>query len=424
MTNLKKVSRKTRGKMKIKTECAVLVAGGGPAGVAAALQAARGGADTLLIESQGRLGGAAVSNYVSPFMGGADSPLVEEILAANGGAEVDFQFLDLTYADLLEQASVNILLHTWAAEAQVKGSRLQTVETFSKNGRQKIKARVVIDATGDGDVAAAAGAQFEKGRTADGLMQPMTVMFVLAGAAENAFVSGSEESARQIHLPAGTWEEVILTGQAAGELPENVGVIRLYPGRGPDERIVNATQVNYVDGTKAEDLTRAELSARRQARQILDFLRRRAPGYENIRLAGMPAAVGVRETRRILGEAYLTKEDLLAGRKWPDAVVWNANFCIDIHNPDGQGQAEGPQAARVQPYDIPFGCLIPKGFDNLLTAGRCISGSHEAHASYRVQKICLATGAAAGAAAALAVQAGVSVREVDIKKLQTILASK
>ena len=189
--------------------------------------------------------------------------------------------------------------------------------------------------------------------------------------------------------------------------------------------MVNATQINGVDGLRIDDLTRAELEGREQAYQVLDFLRKHAPGYEQAYIAAMPMAVGVRETRRILGMQYLTRDDCVQGRKWPDAVVRDAQFPIDIHNPVGSGQAEGRgsqgSAAAVKPYDIPYGCLLPKSIDGLLVAGRCISGSHHAHASYRVQCIAMAIGAAAGAAAALAVKTGAPIRAVDVARVQEAL---
>ncbi len=188
-------------------------------------------------------------------------------------------------------------------------------------------------------------------------------------------------------------------------------------------RFINATQINHVDGTKVEDLTKAELEGRKQAYQVLDFLRKHAPGYENAYIDVMPSVVGVRETRRFLGVDYLEKEDLIKGRKWPNAVVTGASFVIDIHNPDGVGQAEG-FAARVKPYDIPYGCLVPQKIDGLLLSGRCISGSHEAHASYRVQCIAMATGVAAGAAGALSALNSVKPRDVDIANLQKTLLNR
>lgn len=398
----------------------VLVCGGGPSGIGAALAAARQGAKVMLVERYGRLGGMAVQAMVAPLMGHVQSPWVDEILGHAGGRVVDYEFLDLKYAEVLQEAGVKLFLHSWAAEVLQEGRRVTGVRLLSKQGFLTVKAPVVVDATGDGDIAAQAGAAFEQGRTGDGLLQPMSIMYRISGVAEQAFTCGSEERARVIRVPEGTWEEVVHRGQAAGELPGTIGVIRLYPGQRPTERVVNATQVNQVDGTKVADLTRAEIEARRQARQVLDFVRRHAPGYEGAYVSAMPAVIGVRETRRVRGLKYLTREDLVAGRKWPDAVVHAARFPIDIHNPAGGGQAEGT-AAAVKPYDIPYGCLVPQEVDGLLLAGRCISGSHDAHASYRVQCIAMATGIAAGAAAALAAQLRVAPRAVEVKRIQEIV---
>jgi hypothetical protein len=424
----------------------VLVCGGGPSGIAAATMAARLGARVLLVERYGRLGGMAVQAMVGPFMGSVASPFVEETLARLGGRAVDWNRADLDLADILQKAGADILLHAWVFDALMATSsgevsspssgfvgqgrgrgylglpRVAGVRLFTKQGTMDVQAAITVDATGDGDVAWKAGAPFEQGRPGDGLLQPASIMFQVAGVDESrAMFCGGERQARTVRVPGGTWEEVVHAGQERGELPPEIGVIRTYATRRPGERGINATQVNRVDGTRPEDLTRAELEGRRQAYQVLAFLQKHAPGYEDAYIAGMPAVVGVRETRRFLGLHYLTREDLVTGRKWPDAVVRDVSFVIDIHNPDGSGQAE-ELAAQVQPYDIPYGCLVPRETDGLLLAGRCISGSHEAHASYRVMAISMAIGAAAGAAAAIAVREGVQPREVDVAQVQRALA--
>lgn len=407
-------------------ETEVLVVGGGPAGMAAAIVAARQGRKVLLTERYGRMGGMAVQAMVGPLMGYVKSRLVDEVLDRIGGRVFDSERLDIQYASLVLEAGAKLWLHSWAAETVVDGKQVTGVRLLSKQGMVRVTAQVIIDATGDGDVAAMAGAPFEQGRSGDGLAQPMSVMYRLAGVDESrALVCGSEEQARTIRLPEGTWEEVVTRGQKSGELASTIGVIRLYRAKRPGERIVNATQVNRVDGTRIDDLTRAELEARHQAYQVLDFVRKHAPGYQQAYIAAMPMVVGVRETRRVLGEKYLTRDDCIQGRKWPDAVVRDASFPIDIHNPHGSGQAEGegPQgrAAAVKPYDIPYGCLVPRTLGGLLVAGRCISGSHHAHASYRVQCIAMAIGAAVGAAAAEALKQGVPPRGVDVSRVQKIL---
>lgn len=402
-------------------ETDVLVAGAGPAGIAAALAAARTGARTLLVERFGRIGGAAVTSLVNPLMGGIASPLVEEIETALAKVGGDWELLDLVYYDLLEKAGVELLLHSWVAGPVMEGPTVRGVRILCKEGLLELRAQVVVDATADGDVAFGAGVPFEQGRTGDGLLQPMSIMFRLGGVdKQRGLLCGSEEQARIVTVPEGRWSEVCERAAATGELPANVTIVRLYESPMPGERIVNATQVNYVDGTKVADLTRAEIEGRRQSLQVRDFLRRHAPGYEECRISHLPAAVGVRETRRFLGENYLDVEDLLNGRQWPDAVVREACFVVDIHNPNGGGQAHGV-AARVQPYDIPYGCLVPRVVEGLVLAGRCISGSHEAHASYRVQRILLGVGAAAGAAAGLSAQAGVAPRRLSPVSVQKAL---
>ena len=400
----------------------VLVCGGGPSGVAAAVAAARGGARTLIIERYGRLGGAGVTSMVNPLMGRSATPLMHEIISRFERVhEGDWETLDLVYADLVEEAGAEILLHAWVFDVLTEGDTVVGVRVLTKQGILPIRAGVTVDATADGDIAYAAGAAFEQGRAGDGLLQPMTIMFRLGGVdKDRGLLCGSEEAAHQRTVPGGTWHEVTAAAVAAGELPANVSVVRLYESPRPGERIVNATQVNNVDGTKVADLTRAELEGRRQARAITTFIRRHAPGYESSYISHMPQAIGVRETRRFLGMEYLTREDLIAGRRWDSAVVRDASFVIDIHNPAGGGQAHG-FAEKVQDYDIPYGCLVPRTTDGLLLAGRCISGSHEAHASYRVQRIAMSIGAAAGAAAALATQRHVRPREVDPASVQAAL---
>ena len=218
-----------------------------------------------------------------------------------------------------------------------------------------------------------------------------------------------------------------MEGRRSGELPETVGVIRLYRNLSPDENGVNATQINYRNGTLSEDLTLAEIEGRKQVFRVLDFLKRNLPGYGNSRITSMPAVVGVRETRRFHGLKRLEKADCLAGTRRKDAIVRRALFGIDIHNPTGCGQAAGRElhetgtAERVQPYDIPYGALLPDRPEGLLLAGRNISASHEALASCRVMGIAMATGAGAGAAAAWAVRNACRLRDVPGEELQKFL---
>lgn len=407
----------------------VLVCGGGPSGMAAAVNAARQGVKVLLVERYGRLGGMAANAIVGPIMGTVKSKFVDEVERYFGGEMADFEKIDIQYAELVQRAGAEILLHSWAMEAVMSGKTITGVKFLTKQGVLTVNAKVVIDATGDGDVALSAGAAYEIGRPGDGLVQPVSIMYKVDGVnPENALYCRGERQARVLNLPAGTWEEITLKALAAGELPANVGAVRMYKAQRPTQAIINATQINRIDGTNPFDLTKAELEGRKQAYVILEFLRKHAPGYENAYISSMPAVVGVRETRRFLGVEYLDRKDLVTGRKWPDAIAWDAKFVIDIHNPDGPGQAEGREggvhqgaAEQVQPYDIPYGCLIPREIDGLLLSGRCISGSHAAHASYRVQRIMLAVGAGAGVGAAIAAKKNIKPREVNASEIQKVL---
>jgi len=406
----------------------VIVAGGGPAGIGAGYMAAKRGAKTLVIEKGGRLGGMAVSAMVSPFSVATKSPIVKELAAKIGfGGSVDFHMADVRAYELLKEVGADVMLHADVLGPVMEGNRVTGVRVHCIEGECTISAKVVIDATGNGIVAAAAGVPYEEGREGDGLVQPMSIMFTVGGFdPAKRFMCYSEEHARSKHcvIKGKTWEAIVQDEIKAGKLPPEVGVIRLYRGPTENLNVVNATQVNGLYGSRSADLTKAEIAARKQAAQIVDVMRRHLPGYAKAHIAEMPAVVGVRETRRFEGVDRLTTEDVLSGRTREDAVARRCSFVIDIHNPAGAGQAEGHDKAvtggarRVKPYDIPYGALVPKKIDGLLFCGRCISATHEALASCRVMGNAMATGIGAGAAAADAVKRGIDVRAVDAKGLK------
>ena len=255
-------------------ETDILVCGGGPAGFAAAVNAARLGQKVLLLERYGRLGGMGIHARVFPLLGWAESPFLREVHKKIGGARFDMERLDLQYADMMEQSGASLLLHVWATEPIMQGSKVVGVKAISKEGVLTIRARLVIDATGDGDMAALAGAPVEMGREEDGLVQPMSIMFTIRGAKENAQTCGSEEEARVRKAGEETWEDVVTRAQKNGELPSSVGVVRTYQMPRQGVMIVNAMQINRLFGTKVEDLTKAELTCRRQAYQIVDFMKK------------------------------------------------------------------------------------------------------------------------------------------------------
>lgn len=407
----------------------VIVAGGGPAGIGAGYMAARRGAKTLVLEKSGRLGGMAVSALVSPFSLNTDSPVVKHIAKRIGFAHsVDFHMADVRAFDLLKEAGAEVMLHSDVICPLMEGRRVVGLKVNCAEGVRTFRAKVVIDATGNGAVAAAAGVPYEEGRKSDGLVQPMSIMFTVGGInPKKRFLCYSEEHARSKECKVGgkTWESIVQDEIRAGRLPPEVGIIRLYPGRHKDMVVVNASQVNGLFGSRSRDLTKAEIVTRRQASLIVDVMRRHLPGFKNARIYDMPAVVGVRETRRFEGVDRLSTEDVLSGRRRADAIARKCSFVIDIHNPAGAGQSDGRGndavtggARRVKPYDIPYGALVPKKVDGLLFCGRCISASHEALASCRVMGNAMATGVGAGAAAADAVGKGIEVREVDAGNLR------
>ena len=417
----------------------VLVCGGGPAGVCAAVSAARGGAKVVLAERFGCLGGNLTLGHVSPILGKvAPGTMADEIrrlldaghegtpqtVTRNGPEQhIDHEEAKAILARLCADAGVTVLLCAPAVDAIMDGRRIVGVRIDTPSGPREIRAKAVIDATGDGRVAVAAGAEFRIGRDGDGATQPISIEFVVEGVDESCAIT-AWGGTDPVKLPSGEeYRALCARMNAAGELPGNVTIVRLHRTIRPGERSVNATQINGLDALDPAALGRADAELRRQIDMCAAFLRKHVPGYENCRVKSTAATVGVRETRRIVGDAAVTDADVEEGRHYDDAVVHDAWFLIDIHNPTGGGQAEG-HSHPARPYDIRYGALLPKGIDGLLVAGRCISGTHRAHASYRVMTPCMAMGEAAGVAAALAAARGVAPREVAPADIRATLAKR
>ncbi len=438
-------------------EADVLVLGGGPAGLGAAIGAAQAGARVVLAERYGFLGGNATAALVMPLMSfhtsrpvpeqrgattllptdhGPGEPIVAgvlktllERLVSVGGAitpslatgyvvPFDPEWFKLVALELLDEAGVEFLFHSFASGVLGTGGKVEGAVLETKSGPLAIRARVTIDCTGDGDAALAAGAPFEIGR-ADGLVQPMTLMFRVVEFRRAAFEAYVAEHPKQWRGVHGLWD-LVRAASAAGqlELPREDILFFATPHAG--EVSVNSTRVTRVLGTDVWDLSYAEWASRRQMRQIAEFLRRYVPGFADSYVAQSGVQAGVRETRRILGDYQLTADDVLAARKFDDAVARGA-YPIDIHNPKGSGTV----LKRLPPgeaYDIPLRCLLPRRVEGMLVAGRCISGTHEAHSSYRVMPIVMATGQAAGVCAALAAERGLSPRKIPVVAVQRELA--
>ncbi len=439
-------------------EADVLVVGGGPAGLGAAIGAADAGARVILAERYGFLGGNATAALVMPLMSfytnkedrrtapregiprllptdhGPGDPviagvlrrLLERLVAAGGaiapsldtGYVVPFdpEWFKLVALDMLDEAGVHFLMHSLAsgplidaASGRVNGAVFET-----KSGPLAIRAKVVVDCTGDADLAVQAGAPFEIGRS-DGLAQPMTLMFRMGDFHKKIFEEYVKQNPSQWRGVHGLWD---LVGKAtrAGDLKLPREDILFFATPHEHEVSVNSTRVTRVLGTDVWDLSYAEAESRRQMRQIADFLHAYVPGLEKAYAVQSGINIGVRETRRIVGEYQLSAADVLNARKFDDAIARGA-YPVDIHNPMGTGTV----LKRLPPgeaYDIPLRCLVPQGAEGLLVAGRCLSGTHEAHSSYRVMPIVMATGQAAGACAAIAARRGMPPRDVPAPEVQ------
>ncbi|MBT3274854.1 MAG: FAD-dependent oxidoreductase [Spirochaetales bacterium] len=412
-------------------EVDVLVAGAGPAGLAAAISSARLGARTLLIEQFGEVGGMSTIGMMSHWTGSTRGGIYEEFLNRSCDASPDMlaengfyrqainpEILKTVYLDILDQAGAELRLYTMVVDSIMDGNRITGVIIESKSGREAIHAKVVIDASGDGDVAARSGVSFQKGRKADGLMQPMTLMFKVGGVdtGRAVFPGGFEDN---IEIPQGMIQDL---GKA--ELPHPAGHVLLYRTTLPGVVTCNMTNITGVDGTKTRDLTTAHIGARGQIAPVVSFLRSYVPGYEECYVVSSASWIGVRETRHIAGEYVLSDEDILSARIFEDWAVSFAHFNFDVHNITGSGldetgaQKQFPQAAG---YTIPYRCIVPVGIDGLLLAGRNISGTHLAHSNYRVMPICANIGQASGTAGALCASEGCLPRNLPVPVLQEVL---
>lgn len=409
----------------------VVVCGGGPAGICAAIAAARSGAAVLLIEQYGFVGGMATAGLVNPIYGfgyfGPGNQLVTgipeelvQVLGRVGGTlghrrriecgscispeacpthgvtgllSFDPEAFKHAALGMLHREGVDLLLYCRVLGPVIRNGALTGITVATKAGSQTIQASLVIDATGDGDVAAEAGAPFKVGRGDDGTVQPQSLMFRIAGVRrdDDRFV-------------------VKLTDIPGKKSPYRALLFRL-PRAG--EYVVNCdTGIHGANSLSPRDLTRVHSHALLSTADIAASIRAQVPGCEASYLVATATHLGIRESRRITGEYVLSKDDVLGGRKFADGIC-RAAFPIDIHDlmPGDTNPMFSVKCGDY--YEIPYRCLVPREIDNLLVAGRCLSGTHEAHGSYRVMGTCMAVGQAAGTAAALAVARGVAPRHLD-----------
>ena len=308
-------------------------------------------------------------------------------------------------------AGVKLLFHARLTDVEAEGGKVNAVTLATRSGNLRLAARYFIDATGDAELTYKAGFSTRLGRDEDHLCQPMTLCFRVANVDKEKFAAARR-----------TVQEKYKELRAAGKIKNIREDVLWFPTTVDSIIHFNTTRIVKRDPTNAFDVTAAECEAREQVLEFIKFLREYAPGCENAVLISTALSIGARESRMIDGEYLLTKEDLLAFRKFDDGIA-ACNYDIDIHNPEGSGTSHYYFPAGEY-YTIPYRCFLPRGIENLYVTGRCISGTHRAHASYRVMSICMAMGEAVGIAASMCAAAGCSPRELDVRALQSRMESK
>lgn len=439
----------------------VLIIGGGPSGLCAAIASARAGANTLLIEQNGYCGGMATAGLVAPFMtcydSGGDIMLIrgifEEIvnrLVKSGDAihpskvETATAFtsyitighkhvtpfkaegLKLLADRMLKEAGVEVLYHTSFVDAVTDGGRVDKVIVSKKEGLLAIEAKYIVDCSGDGDCAASAGVPFTLGN-GSGRIQPATMFFRIGNVDSKKIDEDIEANLDNFYRKDGVnyrslhwW---VSKARENGDWDLDRVSIGLFRGVDEDEWSINTSRIMGVDGTKSQSLTFGEMEGREQVKIIFDFLKKYVPGCENAKLLQSGSTLGIRETRHIHGIKTLTIDDILECRVPDDSVLLAANS-VDVHGKFGPKSNEYIAIPEGKFYGVPYGCLVPENLSNLLVAGRCVSATSEAAGAIRVMPPCMGLGQAAGAAAALAVKDGEDVRRLDTKKLRELLCEQ
>ena len=408
---MKQISYVLKEDVPLAAETEILVIGAGPGGLCAAVTAARRGRQVALAEHYGSPGGMANVGEISPFMPNhcsgecLDRPLYPEWLnrmrsyrslpaIANRHSEWDGRTVSrygamLAAEDMLLEAGVKLHYHHTFFDLRKEDGSITDVIFHGKSGLRAIRAKIVIDATGDGDVAARAGCRFEFGNS-EGYCQPMTLCFKLCNVDKNRMPPRQEITA------------LYLKAKEAGRIDCPREDVLWFDDFDSDVIHFNTTRVVKHNPLDAEDLSDAEIIARRQLRAFQKFLREEVPGFERAELHSVAARIGVRESRRILGKAFIGIREFETRAKFPDGIA-RVNYPIDIHNPSGSG-TDLRHLSEDEYYEIPYGCIVPPGVSNLLIAGRGISVDHALHSSMRVMPPVCSIGQAAGMAAAMAVE--------------------
>lgn len=440
-------------KVPVRNEVDILVVGGGPSGIIAAMAAAEDGLNVMLVESRSFLGGnLTIGLPILGFLGqkgnqiikGLPQKFIDKLKEQDAASEhrpcplhmsltlVEQEAVKTVALNMLVEAGVNVLFYVFCAGVVLEENQLKGIIIESKSGREAILAKVVIDCTGDADVAFKAGVECEKGNETGG-MQPPTLMFCLGGVdTDKLRLSIAEEPRTYLtdFIPAeyfGQNNQYVLVGlrnhiQKAQEEGLHLPTERtiLITGLRKGEMWVNMTRVNGVDGTDPGSLSHGEIQGRKQIEDIQKYLIEYVPGFENAFFTRSAPFLGIRETRRIVGKYVMTQEDVLSCAKFDDAIAV-ASYPLDIHHPVGGGCT---LTWCGDCYDIPYRSFLPEKIENLLVAGRCISTTHEAMSAIRVMAPCMAMGEAAGRAAKIAVRDQVQPSAINVKKLQQELLDR
>lgn len=430
----------------------VVVVGAGPAGLGAAIAAARSGAKTLVLDAAGCIGGMATSGGVGPFMTSFDSQgnnmvirgifreLVDRMEALGGAIQpgktrngdsyasylrighnnvgpFKSDILKLVGTRMLQEAGAERMLHTQFVQVLMEGRRITGVVVANKDGLGVIRAKVVVDCSGDADVAARAGVDFVLGDRETGNIQPASLFFRIGNVDTARVTANMKEHWQEIRPFFGPFSWLLKEyAQDWDNFPR--GEIGVYEEVDPGVFRVNCSRILDVDATKTGDLTRATEVGQEQCLFIFNFLKKHAPGFENAILLNTADTIGIRETRHIQGECTLTGQEVYDCVLHPDAIACMATN-MDTHNKDNPG---GTLHVPDKPYfDVPYGCLVAKGVDNLLVAGRAISADAQAGSAIRMMPSCMAFGQAAGTAAAMAAAADIPVRKVPTDALRNAL---
>ncbi|MBP3627462.1 MAG: FAD-dependent oxidoreductase [Clostridia bacterium] len=403
----------------------LIVVGGGLTGVAAAVAAARQGLTVMLAERSGALGGAMNNCLVYPFMrywtkmdDGSTKLLSAGLFSEMRARHDDYkeptedyvfytEYFKFVLDEMIVESNIDVLFHSTLSSVKTAGEKITSASFATKAGIMEFEADFFIDATGDGDLFYMAGCDYQLGREADGLCQPMTTCFRIANVNYKKYYEQRDE----IH-------EAYREKQKLGLISNPRENILEFRGLGEGLMHLNTTRVIKLNPTDPFDISRAEIKARKQIFEMFNFLKE-YDAFKDSFIVSVAAEIGVRESRKLKGEHILTADELIACTKFEDAIALG-NYDIDIHNPEGSGTSHR-YFAQGEYYSIPYRSLLPKEFNNMLTAGRCLSATHEAQASVRIMPICATTGEAAGTAAAIAYNSGTNAKTVDVKLIQEAL---